>query len=264
MDVYEVKVLPYNSTRIVIGCDLTVERLQCIERKVARITGALDDGWPFDISPSTIPFINPGTQRFHVQVTIPPGVSTNPRNLTLTVSVSAPGISPFMATTSCLIIPTPIYIGNVEPIGSPCIVGEDGSARFPVRIWNTGNTEDVYSIALKTSRTPVESWDGPSEVEVPPRSFVETNITLRYQEPKYPDQIWSAELTINSSQAPEGNAQPIHYVGDPSSTALLVFDPGPAIGPILGLDMSAGMTVFIIQMALLFTVLVIYRKTGTR
>ena len=258
-DIYRARVLPYSPTVVVMYGNVIVEKSCGIERVVVHLAGESDSGWPFEIRPAEIPFINPGTQRFTVVITIPPGALPQLGIFTTTAAVKAPGLAKYVTSSTCIIETMPMYLSYLEPIGSQCVLGGDGLARFPVRVWNLGNAEDAYTFDLSPGTMPLMDWDDPEGVTVPPRSFVETIITVHYEENRYPSQIWSAELTIRSSLTHIQNEQFTLYMGGPSSSSLWVYDEGPAMGPILGIDMSAGMTVMIIQLAILVSVLAAYR-----
>ena len=257
LDIYEVRALPFSSTQLTISGNLTAENY-CGGRITISLTSEIDSGWPISFYPTTIPFINPADVRFLVFVTVPPGASTEPRDLIIKATAKSPGLGLFGAITNCSIIPSQVYTSSIEPIGSPCVVGEDGTARFPMRIWNTGNVADVYTVDLDMGGTAIEGWDGPLEVLVPPRSFVENNITLHYDEPIEPIQLWSVELSIRSSQTGVQRVNSIEYIEGPSSTRLWVFEKGPAVAPVLDIDLSAGVTILIIQLALIISVLTAY------
>jgi len=168
LDVYLIRVLPHSPSLVIIGGSLTVESY-CGGRVTVRLTGETDCGWPFRFSQVTIPFINPGTAKFSMFVTIPPNVSTEPRTFTITAMSKTPGSGLFMNTTIFTIVPSHIYTGNIEPLENNCVKGEDGSARFPLRIWNTGNVRDIYRIDLISGGTTIDQWEGPLEVAVSSR-----------------------------------------------------------------------------------------------
>ncbi len=260
VDMLELKAYPYSASIAIINGNVSVEKCQGLERVIVELTYDLDVGWPVWIKPRTIPFINPGDQPFQVFVIIPPDHEPFNGKLTVKGVARAPGHGPQMGKDDCSIKLSPIYLSMLEVNGSQCVKGEDGEARFPVRVWNLGTAEDTYLLDLVSSGTPIENWDGSVEIVLAPRSFVETNITVHYEEARYPSQIWSAELTIRSSLTHDQDVPSNYYVGDPSSTELWVYDEGPAMGPILGIDMSAGMTVMIFQFAILVSVLVIYSR----
>ena len=260
-DIYRARVLPYSPTLVVMYGNVTVEKSCGIERVVVHLAGESDSGWPFEIRPAKIPFINPSTQRFTVVMTIPPGASYQMREFTVSATVKSPGLAMYVSSSSCLIVPKPVYTSYVEPIGSPCDVGEDGKAMFSVRVWNTGTIEDVYSIDLSFRGMPLRGWDCPVELVVPPRTFIETTITVDYREPNLPCQIWTVDLILISRNSSVAAETVMCYIGEPASRELMVYDQGPPLSPIF--DMPPAMTVLIIQLAILVSVLVIYSRRSS-
>jgi len=256
-DIYRVMARPHSPSMVIMYCNVTVEKA-CIERVVVHLTGEMNSDWPFEIIPATIPFINPGSQKFVVKVIVPPSASYQFREFTVSATVKASGLARYVSCSSCLIIPKPLYTSYVEPVGSPCVVGEDGKAMFSVRVWNTGTIEDVYSIDLSSRSMPLRGWDCPVELVVPPRTFIETDITVEYKEPILPCQIWTVDLILISGNSSAAADTAMYYIGEPASRELMVYDQGPPIGPIF--DLPPVITVFIIQRAILVSVLVIYSR----
>ena len=259
-DIYRVMARPHSPSMVIMYCNVTVEKA-CIERVVVHLTGEMNSDWPFEIKPATIPFLNPGFQKFVVKVIVPPGASYQFREFTVSATVKAPGLARYVSSSSCLIIPKPLYTSYVEPVGSPCVVGEDGKAMFSVRVWNTGTIEDVYSIDLSSRSMPLRGWDCPVELVVPPRSFIETDIKIDYKEPILPCQLWKVDLILISGNSSAAAETVMCYTGETASRELMVYDQGPPIGPIF--DLPPVITVFIIQLAILVSVLVIYSRRSS-
>ncbi len=255
-ETYKVMTHPHSPSLVVMHCSVTVEAA-CIERVFADVTVESSSGWPFEIRPFKLVFLNPRTQEFTVNVIVPPRTSPyGPYEFTVFAAVKAPGLARYVANATCHIVPMPVYTSLVEPIGSHCVVGEDGSARFPVRVWNTGTVEDVYRVDISSDEISIENWKPQDDMVVPPGSSVETNISVEYKEPDHPRQIRSIILLIASINSSSGVGPTKCYVGESDSLELFVYDRGPLVGPFPGL--SPLTTVLIIQLACLVTALAIY------
>lgn len=253
-DVYGVTVYPHHPSAIIMQGGVTVEKA-CMERVVVHLTADSDIGWPLEIVPTIIPFINPRTEQFLVNVTVPPGASPLLfGEVIVTAAVKAPGLGRYVTNTSCLVVPRPYYTSSVEPIGSHFIVGEDDRARLPLRVWNTGTAEDTYTFDLSSTGMEMDDWDGPNELVVPPRSFVEVNVTVHYDEPERPRKIWAVDVDLSSENSTTMVGADMCYVGEPGSVELMVYVRGPVV-PIP--ELSPLMTLLIIQLAVLVSVLVI-------
>jgi hypothetical protein len=98
-------------------------------------------------------------------------------------------------------------------------------------------------------------------VLVPPRSFVELDITIRYDEPSGPAQVWSTDLILSSSLPNTMNTSGDPYVGGPSSRELMVYDDGSAIGRLMETDMVTVFTVLVIQSVLIISLVALRRGT---
>jgi len=264
VDDLEVRVYPYSLSMAIITGNVSVETCGCIGRVTVKLTHDLDVGWPVRIEPRTIRFINPADEPFRVIIIIPPGHHPLEGKLTITGVARSPGLGPNYGTDDCRITLSPFYLSRLEVIGSPCVVGEDGEARFPVRVWNLGTAEDVYSFDVSPGQLPMMEWEGPGPITVPPRSFVETNITIQYEDPSGPPVIWSSVLTVKPDSTTRTDIPPSHYVGGGPSREVLLYDAGGALGPLMNVDLSTVMTILLVELALIVSVLAVNHGTGDK
>jgi hypothetical protein len=254
-DVYHVPSHPHSPSLIEIPCTLTVEKA-CMERVFVILNADIDVGWPVMVHPSKMVFINPRSQTFTVCVIVPPKVALSSANLTLTSFLKSPGLAILVTNTTCRIVPSPIFKSIVEPIGSHCVVGEGGSARFPIRILNTGTAEDVYTIDLSSDDLSLEDWKPHDGVTVHPGSYLEANLTVEYTEPERSGGIRHIDLQLMSGNSSNTGGNTSSYVGLPGSVELFLYFPRPIIGPFPGL--SPLTVVLLIQLACLVSVLAAY------
>lgn len=176
----EVPVHPYSPSKVILHGNVSIEKVQCIERAIVRISTEIDTGWPTSAEPRVLPFINPTRQRFTISVIVPPGASPKVATLKVIATTEIRGLSDIIVNDTCSIIPLPCSAVTVEAVGSPALFGDDGRARIPVRVWNTGTTEDTYRLELRKDGVLLTGWDGPDRVTVPPRGCAEVNVTLSY------------------------------------------------------------------------------------
>jgi hypothetical protein len=249
-EVVEIPVHDAYPTIIVIGGQVTIEK-GCMERVLLQLEATIDDCWPVTVEPRTMPFINPGSQRFILTIIVPPKSSVDVRTLTVSGFSKAPGTGPITAVVESPLVPLELYASTVEVKGSPCKVGADGYATFSVRIWNLGNVNDTYRLDLTSDSLPILDWDAPSFLTVPYRSSAETAFTVRYEGSEGPSRLMPSELTITSIQTGEKD--------DPSSTQMWVYDEEPVIGKVFDTEVTLGMMVLILQFGIVIPVLIAYR-----
>jgi sporulation-control protein spo0M len=162
---------------VTFGGNVTVEKPQGVERVTVTLVADTDKGWPVVTSPSTIAFINPGTERFTVTVIVPDGTPPTIGTVTVTAQATSP-IWSETETAEALVNVIQFYefqtwidgtLGNGIPGGS--ISGE-------LIIFNNGTGEDTFHISLEDIPDAVTSWDVPDSVTIPSRMEMEVQFTL--------------------------------------------------------------------------------------
>lgn len=252
----EVPVHPYSPSNVILHGNVSVERTQCIERAIVRISTSIDAGWPVRTVPSSIPFINPTTQRFTIEVTVPPGAPPLAATLSVVSTTHRPGHPPITVNTTCTIVPIPWSSVTLEVVRSPLVTGEDGSTRVPVRVWNTGTSEDTYQLELRRDGVLLTGWGGPDRVTVPPRGSAEVNVTLPNRGTPRETQVIG--YTIEACRVTVGADRPASGVNSASSrrVPLVVVDgrtDGERIAdallsfmwPVLALEMTLSVLLFL-------------------
>jgi len=84
----DAKVTESQDGAVTFGGNLTIEKPQGIERVTVTLTA--DCTWPVVVSPQTIPFINPGTQRFQLTVIVPGGTPVSSATVTVYARAESP------------------------------------------------------------------------------------------------------------------------------------------------------------------------------
>jgi hypothetical protein len=81
----------------------TVEQLQLMSSTVT-LQAVVNTGWPVVLSPQTIPFDGPGTEKFYVTVIVPPATSSlETGTVIVTGNCKAPGLAPIVASASAVV-----------------------------------------------------------------------------------------------------------------------------------------------------------------
>lgn len=110
----EAKVDRSEGDTVSFGGNCTVEQMQFITSTVT-LTCVVDENWSIILSTETMTFTNPGTKRFTVYVSVPPGVPDGKRaSVLVTASCKVPWLSPVVSSCSAAIeventSPTPTW-----------------------------------------------------------------------------------------------------------------------------------------------------------
>jgi hypothetical protein len=215
---------------------------------MVHLRASIDDSWPLQLSYQRMPFINPGTNRFNVTITVPPKASIDNRTLTVSAYAKAPGLAMDMDTDSCTMVPSGHGCILVEAMGSPCVEGSDGTATVPVRVWNAGSVEARFRVDLVEGSLPLNGWDGPTEVTVPPRNSTEADISVMYDDTDLPLQIRSFRVVVWGGTGM-----------DPDEIEVLVLEEGSLMDRAFGVDLPIHVMLLVIELALVISVIAINR-----
>ncbi len=137
---------------VTFGGNATVEKIQGIERVTVTLQAVVNTGWPVVISPQTIPFINPTTQRFQVTVIIPPSTSSLlTGNVIVTGSAKAPGLAPIVAAASAVVTVGQYFDLTIEA-ESPLRQVKPGELTYNViNVYNDGNGQDTFELEIENN-----------------------------------------------------------------------------------------------------------------
>ena len=134
--------------QVTFGGNATVEQMLIMESTVT-LTTRVNNGWPTLISPQTLVFKGPGTQKFSVQVTVPPGTSSLVTgNLIVTGSCKAPGLSPVIASAGAVVTIGQYYKIRVESSEPSATVRSGETAKIELEIYNDGNGPVTFRLTV--------------------------------------------------------------------------------------------------------------------
>ena len=198
-EAYVAPTLPYCATQIVIRGDVTVEKYCGIERITVKLFAFSSDGFGVEVHPSVIPFINPQKQRFVVIVTIPPGISPGKSSLLVSSSTWVPGIAPYRTEAMCSIIVEGHRQGALEVLEPVYRITDEDTVELDVRVCNRGTVEDTFDLFLYTREAPVEEYEAPTALTVPPRGSVNVTIVLHMETGWLEQGAWTVGVRMDPS-----------------------------------------------------------------
>lgn len=132
---------------VTFGGNVTIEKPQGVERVTVTLSASCNRGWPTTISPQTIPFINPSTERFTLKVIVPPATQVMEAGVTVTARAHSP-IWDDEQQASCRVVVLQYFKMDILSY-SPSFDGKAGeSVVGSIIINNSGNDEDTFSIEI--------------------------------------------------------------------------------------------------------------------
>ena len=164
---------------VTFGGNVTVEKPQGVERVTVTLSGSVSSGWPVAISPTTIAFINPRTQRFSATVIVPPATLASVQEVLTVTAIAKSPIWDDEATAIATVKVAQYIKANVtilEGSGEAVDKGETFVGKF--RINNTGNGQDIFTVELVTGMKFIESMDMPDPVMIPPGQYADVTFSF--------------------------------------------------------------------------------------
>jgi hypothetical protein len=137
---------------VTFGGNATVEKIRNIERVAVTLTAVVNTGWSVVISPSTIVFINPGTQPFSVTVIVPPSTSSLlTGNVLISGSAKAPGLAPIVSAASGVVTIGQFFDLSIEA-EQPLRQVKPGELTYNlVNVYNEGNGQDTFELEIENN-----------------------------------------------------------------------------------------------------------------
>ena len=235
-----------------------------IDRHIIYLSAQVDDGWPVKVRPSEIPFFYPSMQRFNVVVTVPPGASVGIRNLTVTGTTHIIGLAPQRTHAVCQIDVGPYYRAMVEPVGSHCVRGSEGVAVFPMRLWNTGTWQDLFTFDIVRRQGPIKGWSAPDALIIPPRGFQKFNVTVDYDNSLEGSGVWMVEFIIEPSSHKIDIIKLSGRSASRCSTLLTIIDLDWTMGTVLNQMKAQGIIIFLTEIWLVALFIGLHRWMSIR
>jgi hypothetical protein len=164
---------------VTFGGNLTVEKPQGVERVTVTLSGSISSGWPLVITPQTIAFINPRTERFQATVIVPPGTLASAQGVLTVTAVAKSPIWDDEATAVATVRVDQYLKMNVTLLDvSDNVVEKGGTFIGKFRINNTGNGLDTFIVEIVKGNDLLQSWDLPDPLMIPPGQFAEVSFSL--------------------------------------------------------------------------------------
>ena len=164
-DSLDAKVTSDQLGAVTFGGNVTIEKPQGIERVTVSLQADSDKGWPVVVSPTTIPFINPGTERFTVTVIVPPGTPPTVSTITATARAESPIWSETDSVESQVNV-LQFYQFQIWLDGNDGEADPGGSLSGEFVIFNNGTGEDNFLITFEDVPDVVIIVDGPESVTI--------------------------------------------------------------------------------------------------
>lgn len=190
----------------------TVDKIRGIERMVLTLSAVVDTGWPVVISPMTIPFVNPGSQPFHMVVIVPPSTSSQIiGTVMVTCTGSVTGMAPIIANANGVVTVAQFFKLRLET-ESPLREVSPGDLTFNlVNVYNDGNSMDTIEVEIENAKDLVkDKWTvllGSTDVSVRSEEYVPVKVTIQTPQEW---RLWAKEiqpiiLKATSQEAKERN-----------------------------------------------------------
>jgi hypothetical protein len=137
---------------VAFGGNATVDKIQGIERVTVQLTAIVNTGWAVVVSPQTMVFVNPDTQRFMVSVIVPPATSSLlTGNVIVTGSAKAPGLAPVLSAATGVVTVAQYFKLRIEA-ESPLRQVKPGELTYNVvNVYNDGNGMDTFELEIENN-----------------------------------------------------------------------------------------------------------------
>ncbi len=203
---------------VTFGGNATVEKMPNVQRVTVTLQAIVNTGWPVVISPQTIAYVNPRTERFTVSVIVPPATSSLiTGNVIVSGSAKAPGLSPVVASASAVVTVAQYFKLRIEA-ESPLREVKPGEITFNVvNVYNDGNGQDTFELEIENNKELAKNqWTvllGSTDISIQQDEYSPVKITA--QTPQkwrlYAKEIHTITVKVTSS---EGRAKNLLYAKD--------------------------------------------------
>ncbi len=193
----------------------TVDKMPYLERVTVTLQAVVNTGWPVIISPTTIAFIAPRTQKFSVTVIVPPAQSSLiTGSVIVTGTARVPGLSPIVSQAQGVVTVAQYFKLRIEA-EAPLREVKPGEITFNVvNVYNDGNGQDTFELEIENNKDLAEKqWTvllGSTDISVLQDEYMPVRITA--QTPQkwtiYKKQIETITIKVTSA---EGRAKNMLY-----------------------------------------------------
>jgi len=162
--------------------NVTVEKPQGVERVTVTLRAVCDKGWPVVLSPQTIPFINPGTESFHLQVIAPPGVQVMQAVATVHATAKSP-IWEDEQSAQCRVNVAQYYKFQMWTSFNTYMADPGETVVGTLVINNSGNGDDTFRVTIEDPPKEITKWKISENIITVPYGFYgEVKFTLEISE----------------------------------------------------------------------------------
>ena len=191
---------------------VTVDKIPAIERLIVTLTAGVDTGWPWVISPMTMPFVNPGSRQFQVTVIVPPSTSSLIiGTVMVTGSAKVTGMAPIISTANGVVTVAQFFKLRLET-ESPLREVAPGDVTYNlVNVFNDGNSIDTIEVEIENIKELVDAdWTvllGSTDVSVKADEYVPVKVTIQTSQEwrLWAKEIYPIILKATSMEAKERN-----------------------------------------------------------
>ena len=169
---------------VTFGGNVTVDKMNYLERVTVTLQAVVNTGWPVVISPTTIAFIAPRTEKFSVTVIVPPAQSSLiTGSVIVTGTARVPGLSPIVSQATAVVTVAQYFKLRIEA-EAPLREVKPGEITFNVvNVYNDGNGLDTFELEIENNADLVKKqWTvllGSTDISVQQEEYMPVKITAQ-------------------------------------------------------------------------------------
>jgi hypothetical protein len=193
---------------VTFGGNASVEKIQGIERVTVTLQAVVNTGWPVVVSPQTMVFINPRTERFQVTIIVPPSTSSLlTGNVIVTGQAKAPGLAPIVSAASGVVTVGQYFDLTIEAESPLRQVKPGELTQNVINVYNEGNGQDTFELEIENNKDLVDNQFtvllASTDITVQQDEYQPVRITV--QTPQkwtlYKKEMMSIVVKVTSSEA---------------------------------------------------------------
>lgn len=174
----EAKPTKTQAYQVEISGNVTIEKPQGVERVTVSLTMECENGWETALSPQTMVFINPGSQRFQLSIETPGGSNVTTAQFHVYGHASSLIWEDDQSVSGSVKV-LQYYKLRIE-VKAPLSVPEPGeSVKGKLLVFNDGNGDDTLQISVVDTPKEITDWTfGQDGQTIPPSLYGEFSYTL--------------------------------------------------------------------------------------
>ena len=174
----DAKVTEGKEGSVTFGGNVSIDKQQGVERVTVSLTADCGNGWEAIVSPATMTFINPGTQRFSLTVVVPEGTPVSSATTTVYAHAESPIWEEDKSASTRVNV---LQYFKLEVTAQQVLLeGEaGGTVMGKLLVNNSGNGDDNFAFSVEDAPKGVEKWHFNEEQLLIPRGLsAEVTYTL--------------------------------------------------------------------------------------